>query len=205
MNLDILPINFFDLALLGMLALGFLRGRKHGMSEELMHLLKWLTVVVACAFLYEPVGSWLALSSPFSLLSSFMFVYAGAAILILSTFGFLRYHMGGKLIGSDIFGRSEYYLGICSGVVRFCCIVLAALALLNARYYSPREVRAMVDFQNDMYGSNYFPTWAAAQQVVFEKSLTGPWIKSHFGFLLIKPTPPQDKSYHQKEASLPGT
>ncbi len=61
----------------------------------------------------------------------------------------------------------------------------------------------MVDFQNDMYGSNYFPTWHTAQEVVFERSLAGPWIKSHLGFLLIKPTKPEDKSYHQKEANLP--
>jgi hypothetical protein len=65
------------------------------------------------------------------------------------------------------------------------------------------EVRAMVNFQNDVYGSNYFPTWHTAQEVVFEKSLSGPWIKEHLGFLLIKPTQPEDKQYHQKDAGLP--
>jgi methylphosphotriester-DNA--protein-cysteine methyltransferase len=35
------------------------------------------------------------------------------------------------------------------------------------------------------------------------KSLTGPWIKQNLGFLLIKPTEPEDKQLHQKEAVLP--
>jgi hypothetical protein len=132
-----------------------------------------------------------------------MMVYIASAMLILSLFAFCKARLGGKLVGSDIFGRSEYYLGMGSGVVRLSCMLLAFLALLNARYFSPTEVRAMEQFQNDMYGSNYFPTWHTAQEVVFERSLSGPWIKTHLGFLLIKPTQPEDKQFHQKEANLP--
>ncbi len=203
MTFSDLPINLFDLALLAFLAFGVLQGRKHGMSEELMSLLKWLAIIFACALLYEPVGTWFAQSSPFSLLSSFMFVYAGCALLILALFGLFKHQLGGKLIGSDIFGRSEYYLGMGSGLVRFACILVTLLALLNARYFSRAEVVAMQRFQDDVYGSNYFPTWHTAQEIVFEKSLTGGWIKEHLAFFLIKPTAPEDKSYHQKEAQLP--
>lgn len=203
MTFSQLPINMFDLILLAVLALGVLRGRKHGMSEELMQVVKWLTVVVACAILYQPGGIWLAHSSPFSLLASFMCVYAGAALLILGLFALCKHQLGGKLIGSDVFGRSEYYLGMASGLVRWCCILLAALALLNARYFSREEVMAMERYQNDMYGSNYFPGWHNVQEIVFEKSLTGPWIRDHLAFLLIKPTVPEDKTYHQKELALP--
>jgi hypothetical protein len=39
--------------------------------------------------------------------------------------------------------------------------------------------------------------------VVFEKSISGGWIRDHLGFLLIKPTQPEDKQFHQKEANLP--
>jgi uncharacterized membrane protein required for colicin V production len=203
MTFNDLPVNMFDLILLAVLVLGVMRGRKHGMSEELMKVIKWLIIVVACGILYEPAGVWLAHSSPFSLLSSYMFVYAGAALLILAVFGLVKHQLGGKLIGSDVFGRSEYYLGMGSGLVRFSCILLAGLALLNARYFSREEVIGMERFQNDLYGSNYFPTWHTAQEIVFEKSLTGPWIRNHLGFLLIKPTVPEDKAYHQKEAQLP--
>jgi len=203
MNLNELPFNAFDVALVGILICGIYRGRKHGMSEELISLLKWLAIVIACGLFYEPLGVWVAQSTPFSLLFSFMFVYACGALLILGVFALLKNQLGGKLVGSDIFGRSEYYLGMGSGFVRFACMTVAVLALLNATYISPAQVQAMERFQNDMYGSNYFPTLHTAQAVVFEKSLTGGWIRDHLGFLLIKPTAPQDKSLHQKEASLP--
>jgi hypothetical protein len=61
----------------------------------------------------------------------------------------------------------------------------------------------MEKYQDELYGSNYFPTWHTAQAVVFERSLSGPWIREHLGFLLIKPTQPEDKQLHQKEANLP--
>lgn len=203
MDLDKLPINVFDCVVLATLLMGLLRGRKHGMSEELIGLITWLAVVIGCAMVYEPAGQWFAKSSPFSLLASFLMVYIAGALLILSLFAFCRNRLGGKLIGSDIFGRAEYYLGMGSGVVRLSCMLLVFLALLNARYFTPMEVRAMEAFQNDVYGSNYFPTWHTAQEVVFERSISGPWIREHLGFLLIKPTQPEDKQFHQREANLP--
>lgn len=203
MTLDNLPINVFDCVVLATFVIGIMRGRKHGMSEELIGLVTWLVVVSVCAMVYEPAGQWFAQTSPFSLLASFLMVYIAGALLILSFFALCKYRIGGKLIGSDIFGRAEYYLGMGSGVVRLSCMLLAFLAVLNARYFSPMEVRAMEKFQDDVYGSNYFPTWHTAQEVVFEKSLSGPWIRQHLGFLLIKPTQPEDKQFHQKEVNLP--
>lgn len=203
MELAKLPINIFDFVVVGVLILGILRGRKHGMSEELTRLLKWLAVVLGCGFLYRPIGEWAARSSPFSLLACFMFVYAALALLILGMFGLLRQQLGGKLVGSDIFGRAEYYLGMSSGFVRLGCMLLAVLALLNARYFSPMEVRAMEKKENELYGKNYFPNWHTTQDIVFRRSLTGPWIHDHLGFLLITPTQPEIKELHQKEANLP--
>jgi uncharacterized membrane protein required for colicin V production len=203
MSLDKLPINVFDFAVMVALVLGLLRGRKHGMSEELTDLIKWLAIVICCSIVYAPAGQWFASSSPFSLLASFMMVYITVAMLILGFFALAKHRLGGKLVGSDIFGRAEYYLGMASGVVRVSCVLIAFMALLNARYFSPMEVRAMEKYQDDLYGSNYFPTWHTAQAVVFEQSWSGPWIKDHLGFLLIKPTQPEDKQFHQKEANLP--
>ena len=132
-----MPFNVFDIMLVLILIAGVLQGRKHGMSEELMNLIKWVLIVVVCAFVYEPGGQFLAQSSPFSLLSSFLMVYVACALLIYGIFALLKHSVGGKLIGSDIFGRAEYYLGMGSGLVRFTCMLIAALALLNARYFSP--------------------------------------------------------------------
>ena len=204
MNLDQLPVNLFDLVVIVVVIAGIARGRKHGMSEELLSLLKWLAILFGCAAIYEPAGLMVgAFSGMFGRLSCFLLAYVGGALLVLLLFAGIKRALDGKLLGSDIFGRSEYYLGMGSGVVRFSCMLLAALALLNARYFSPTEVRAMEKFQDDVYGSNFFPTLHSLQATVFDKSLTGPWIKQNLGFLLIKPTEPEDKQLHQKEAVIP--
>jgi len=162
-----------------------------------------LRLIALCALAYEPVGKWLADSSPFSHLFSYVMAYFAIALVILSIFAGIKRLLGGKLLGSDLFGKAEYYLGMGSGLVRFTCMLLAALALLNARYFTPREVDAMTKFQNDVYGSNFFPTFHSVQSTVFETSLTGPWIKDHLSFLLIKPTEPENKAYKQKEFQMP--
>ena len=197
-------INLFDFALIGFLVVGILRGRKQGMSEEFLSLLKWLAVVVGCAVLYAPLGQMFASSSSvFSMLSCYLMAYFAAALVIFILFALLKRGVGGKLLGSDIFGRAEYYLGMGSGLVRFGCIMIASLALLNARAFDVAEVKAMENFQNREFGSNYFPTLHSVQAAVFERSLTGPWIRENLGFLLIKPTRPESKGFKQQEYSLP--
>ena len=61
-------------------------------------------------------------------------------------------------------------------------MLVAALAILNARYFSPMEVRALEREQKDLYGGEYFPTWYRAQSVVFEQSLAGSWARAHLTF-----------------------
>ncbi len=203
MRLDALPINAFDVLLLVVLLLGFARGRKHGMSEELTHVIQWACIVVGCAFIYEPAGKFLEGSSPLSLLTCYVLVYLAALLVIFGLFAIIRRSIGGKIIGSDVFGKSEYYLGMISGALRFSCVLIVGLALLNARYFSEREVRAQEKYQNDVYGSTFFPGLHSLQSTVFERSLTGPWIKDHLNLFLIKPTEPGDKALHQREFVMP--
>ena len=194
MSLEQLPFNLFDLVVIVVLALGIFRGRKHGMSEELLSLATWLAILFGCAALYQPGGELLAqFTSMFGRLSCYLVAYVAGALLFSLLFAGIRRVLGGKLLGSDIFGRSEYYLGMGSGLIRFSCMLLAALALLNARYFSPTEVKAREKFDNDVYGSSFFPTLHSVQSTVFDRSLTGPWIKENLGFLLIKPTQPEHK------------
>jgi uncharacterized membrane protein required for colicin V production len=204
MSLDQLPINLFDLILIVVLGAGIYSGRRHGMSQELIKLIQWLTIVFGCAELYEwggkAFGDFTGLFGP---LSRYLLAYVGVGLLIMLVFVLVNRGVGGKLLGSDFFGRTEYYLGMCSGLVRCACVLLVALALLNARYFSPAEVRAMEKYQDDLYGSNFFPTLHSVQRVVFEKSVTGPWIKQNLGFLLIKPTEPRHTEFRQKEMDFP--
>lgn len=199
-----LPINWFDVAVLVLLLVGLQRGRKRGMSEEFLTSLMWLTIVVACALAYEPLGQLLTGMSPFSRLFSFILCYIAVGLAVAGVFLFLKRTVGGKLIGSDTFGSAEYYLGMPAGMVRFACILIAALALLNARQYRSEEVKAMAKFQEDNYGSQFFPTLQTLQAGVFEHSLTGPPIKKHLSFLLIKPTPPESRAIKRaQESKLP--
>ena len=203
MSLDNLPFNWFDVLLVIVLIVGLRQGRKHGMSEELIGMLMWIAIAVGCAIVYLPIGDLIAHNSIFSLLSGYLMGYVGIALVITFTFIYLRRALGGKLVGSDIFGKSEFYLGMLAGVVRFSCILIAGVALLNARYYNPAEIQAAQKYQNDVYGSNFFPSLYEIQAQVFEKSLAGPWIKRELGFLLIKPTAPEVKEFKQKEFALP--
>jgi hypothetical protein len=204
MSLDKLPINLFDLVVVAVLVAGISRGRKHGMSEELILLLQWLAILFGCTALYELGGDVFGdFTGLFGRLARYVLAYIGAAVLIWLFFAVVKRGLGGKLLGSDFFGRAEYYLGMGSGLLRVCCMLLVALALLNARYFSPAEVRAMQKYNEDVYGKEYWPGLHTIQQAVFEKSITGPLIKQHLGFLLIKPTEPENKQFHQKEFSIP--
>src|SRR2546426_8220101 len=151
MNLENLPFNVFDLVLVAVLVTGIIRGRKHGMSEELLGLIKWLVILFGCAAFYEPGGSLLAQFSGFSLLSCYLMTYVAGALIILASFAGLKHGLGGKLLGSDLFGGAEYYLGMVSGFVRFSCMLLVALALLNARLFTEAELQAKERFNKDVY------------------------------------------------------
>ena len=204
LRLDQLPINVFDLTLIVVMIAGLYAGRKHGMSQELISVFKWLTVLMVCAVVYQPAGNFFkGMTSMFGLLFCYILAYVVIGAAIVGTFALVKRALGGKLLGSDAFGPAEYYLGMGSGLVRFSCILLIALAVLNARYYSPTEVRAMQKFQDDVYGSNFFPTLQSIQETVFVKSVTGSWIKNHLSFLLIKPTAPENTELHQKDVNLP--
>jgi hypothetical protein len=184
-----LPFNWFDIFVLIMLMVGYERGKRRGMSQESLAVTKWVALVMICAIAYEPLGMWFSTATGVGKLTSFLIAYGFVALLVALIFLGLTRTLGTKLKGSDTFGKAEFYLGIPAGVVRFACIILALLALLNARFYSTAEVKAMAKFQNDNYGSNFFPTLSAIQDDVFRGSFVGSQVNNHLDFLLIKPTP----------------
>jgi hypothetical protein len=185
-----LPINWFDFLVLVVLLVGYARGRKHGMSKELLKVIKWLTVVLVSAIGYEPLGLWLESTVQLGRLTSFVISYCFIAAFVMLLFTLLSENLGSKLAGSDAFGKSEFYLAMPAGMLRFACILFVLLALLNARLYSTAEINAMKKFQDDNYGSQFFPTLSSVQSGVFEESFLGPQIRKYAEFLLIKQTPP---------------
>ncbi|HEY5912673.1 MAG TPA: CvpA family protein [Verrucomicrobiae bacterium] len=181
-----MPINLFDCFLAAFLIAGIIRGRKHGLSEELLRVLKWLTLVCGCALVYRPLGSLMSSAGFLDSWAAFVSAYLGAALVILLVFSSLQKRIGSKLVGTDAFGRAEYYLGMGSGLLRYACILMVGLALLNSRNFTPAELKAEEKYQVDAYGSTVFPTLRNLQEMVFEDSFTGACIKNNFGFLLIQ-------------------
>jgi uncharacterized membrane protein required for colicin V production len=199
MNLQHLP-NWFDFLVLIVALLGINKGRKHGMSVELMICLQWVAIVLAAGFFYRPVGDALAqASSIFGHLSCYIAAYLGIALAVKLAFLLLKKGTGGKLASSSLFGGGEYYLGMMAGVVRYVCVLMAILALLNARFYSTQEINAAIAFQNDVYGSTFFPELSSVQQQVFSNSVLGDLVKKHAEFLLIKPTAPEKKDIQRRK------
>jgi uncharacterized membrane protein required for colicin V production len=196
-----LPFNWFDIAILLVVFIGLQRGRKHGMSEEIILVIKWLSIIVLGGLGYGIVGDVISDNSVFTRLSSYLMAYTIIALGITVTFLAIKKMANGKLVGSDVFGSGEYYLGMIAGVVRYTCILIFALALLNAPLYTKAERDADVKFQNDVYGSTYFPKLYSVQEAVFEKSFLGPHIHDELSFLLIKSTPREFKEL-RKEREL---
>lgn len=187
------PFNLFDVLLVMVLVGGIVHGRKHGLSLEVVSMAKWLILVSVCALLYRPLGGLAAETGFFDLLSCYLFAYLGIALVVFAVFSVLERKLKPKLTGSDIFGRGEYFLGMGSGMLRFACILVVGLALLNAREFTPFELRKIDRYQEENYGSHVFPGLHSLQQAVFERSLTGGWIKDDLSFLLIKPTEADQK------------
>jgi uncharacterized membrane protein required for colicin V production len=199
LNLDNLPVNWFDLTVVALLIIGIFRGRKRGMSQEVLDVAKWVVIVVAAGCLYKPLADLFPQNSVFGHLFSYIVSYVLIMVVVLTVFIFIKRAVGGKLLGSDKFGSAEYPLGMVSGMIRFACMVIVALALLNARSYSSDEMTAELKYQNDNYGSQFFPTLQTIQGQVFKKSIAGPWIKSNLAFILIKPTAPEKKELRPGE------
>jgi uncharacterized membrane protein required for colicin V production len=197
------PINWFDMVVVIIILFGLNKGRKRGMSEEIMVTVQWVVIIFAGAFLYKPLGDMLAASSPMSHVFCYITIYITAAIVTKIFFGLIKKAAGGKLIGSDVFGSGEYYLGMFAGAIRYACMLVAALAVMNAPYYSPQDLNTARAYQNDNYGSNFFPEFSSVQQEVFKDSFVGSFIKKKAAVMLIASTKSESAGIQRRSLELP--
>jgi uncharacterized membrane protein required for colicin V production len=198
MNLAALTYNWFDLVVVATLAIGVLRGRSRGMSQELLDVLKWLVIVVVGGLVYQPVGKFLADNTHISATLGYVTAYLAVVILLRVLFGWIKHLTGEKLVGSDVFGDWEYYFGMMAGAVRFACYLIVAMSLLNARYISPEQMAADARMQQENFGDISFPTMGRMQQTVFGGSASGQFVKKYLGHELIA-SAPGDKNNSQAE------
>ena len=203
--LDNLPVNWFDAVVVGMLIIGLFRGRKLGMSKEALPLLKWVSLVVVCGLWYQTAAQLLVKTAALSRLASCIFGYLLLAFVIVLLFMALRRLVVYRVAENNLFGSAEYYLGMLSGMIRFACMLLAVLALLNAPFYTTADIikhDAYVKrwYGGGLYSGNYFPSLQTVQAQVFTKSFTGPYIKDYLGPLLIETAPPPTAKPEPKPA-----
>ncbi|MDE3066886.1 MAG: hypothetical protein KGJ60_04960, partial [Verrucomicrobiota bacterium] len=109
-------------------------------------------------------------------------------------FAFINRAMTKKVETSNYFGAREFYLGIPAGMIRFACMLLAALALLNAPFYTEEQIEAQraadeKNFGGGMFSGNYFPHLSIIQRQVFRDSFTGPLIRRYLDAMLVSTAP----------------
>jgi hypothetical protein len=97
--------------------------------------------------------------------------------------------IGEKLTGSDLFGRSEYYLGMMAGLVRFACMIIVLIALMHSRVYTRAELAETEKFQKKSFEDIRFPTYGTIQHAVLAESYTGRLIQANLYPVLIASIP----------------
>jgi uncharacterized membrane protein required for colicin V production len=181
--------NWFDLVAVALLVVGFFVGRKRGMSLEMLSMFQWLAIVFVGALACDPFGRMMAEFSGLNPTLTYITAYLLTAIGIKVFFVLIRRMTGEKLVSKSVFGNLEYYLGMGAGVVRFACILMFGLALLNAPIVTDKELEAKLKHQQDWAGSIYFPPFGVIQRTVFRDSLTGRAVKEYLSAQLINVDP----------------
>jgi uncharacterized membrane protein required for colicin V production len=192
MSLDNLPFGWFDVVLVALIAFGLFRGRKNGMTKEILPMLQSVATLLVCGLGYEMVGNAIINISGWGKLATYLLGYFALMFVVYLIFILVKKTFMPRLTGSNFFGGAEYYLGMISGLVRFMCILLIALALLNAPFYSAADIAKIEAYNQRWYGGglqgysgDYFPTLQSVQQDVFKKSPSGQFIKKYLDVLLI--------------------
>lgn len=178
-------LGWFDLVVAGSLVVGVLHGRRKGMTGELFDVFQWLLIVVAGSYAYRPVGAVIREYTQMEPMACALTAYLLTAFLIKIAMTAVKHRIAERLIKSDIFGRMEFYLGMMGGALRYACMLLMFMAVLNAKYISPGELARVAKMQKDNFGDITFPTLGSVQQDVFKRSLVGQLTKKHLSNQLI--------------------
>lgn len=187
-------ISPFDLFFLVVVALGIWRGKKRGISEELLDVLMWLAIVIGGALGYPFVGGALVTYTKVPIMWGNILGYCIVAAVVFFIFNSIKRAVGAKLVESDAFGRFEYFLGMLAGAIRFSCIVLFLISILHAKYTTPAERAAQKKMQQDNFGSITLPTLESLQETIFFESMVGSFFEKNIRWIMIEPVPPRGKT-----------
>lgn len=192
MNFNDLTFGWFDLVFVVLIVVGYLRGRKRGMTQEFPNLIQWIVIVGGGALLYRPVGELLSDLTGMGKLFWFLTIYLSWAALVKGVTTWIVRSKGDQLGLADMFGNAEYPLGMVSGMIRMVLVCLFVMALINSRLYTPTELKNMAKFQEDNFGSVSMPTIGTFQKSLFRGSAVGKLVKENAPVILIEPTAPRE-------------
>ena len=200
-----LAFNWFDVALVGVLVFGYWRGRKRGMTKEFIPTLKWVAILLVAGFCHPFLADWFeheglvrrVFGNHFNeRTAALMSAYISISLVIFIIFTLIGRKYNPKLEGSSFFGGNEYYWGVVAGLTRYVCLILVALALLNAPFYSQADIEASKAYNNRWFGGglkdysgDFIPSVYEVQDNIFKQSLVGPFIRNNLSIILINPTP----------------
>jgi uncharacterized membrane protein required for colicin V production len=171
------------------LFVGIIRGRKRGMSEELLDTLQWIGIVVVGGLYYEALAQACSLGPWMRPVWANLAGYLIIALSFKLVFSFVKRRLGEKIIGSDMFGRLEYYLGMVAGMVRFGCIYIFLLSFLHAPYYSAQDLVDSEKYQERWFSDVRLPTFGTLQHTFFKESFSGWAAENYLTNVLVKSVP----------------
>jgi uncharacterized membrane protein required for colicin V production len=192
------PFSYIDAIVLVWLIVGLLRGRKQGMTQEILPVFKWLGIILLGGYFCQPVGSFIRQNTAgaFDAQWSFITAYALIALAVALVFSLIKRAVGEKLTGSDLFGRYEYYLGMLAGIIRFACILLVLLAVMHSRIVAQSELDAinaqMKKNLEDIHPPIYM--YGSIEQAIFNKSATGKFVQENLPDVLIPTITPKERA-----------
>jgi uncharacterized membrane protein required for colicin V production len=181
--------DYFDIVAVLWLIIGLWWGRKRGMSQELLPLLQWIGIVTVAGLLYGPFSLVIHQCTQFSALWSNITAYLLIMLCVHLAYLWFKKMFAEMLVKKDLFGKAEFYLGMMAGFVRFGCMLLVGMSLMNSRVATDAELAQTEKFQKDWFSDIRFPTYGGIQHDVLFKSFTGSWVQSNLKSVLIVTAP----------------
>src|SRR5277367_4128658 len=114
---DRISLSWFDAVFVAWLGFGLFRGRRNGMSKELIPLLQWLAIAIVCGLGYPVIAQMCVNYLAWGKTISDVTGYLALALVIFIIFTALKSHFTEQLVASDYFKGGEYYLGTPVGMV----------------------------------------------------------------------------------------
>jgi len=187
MNFASIPWGAVDYVTAIVLFVGIIRGRKRGLSEEILPTLQWLIIVIVGGMFYRSLAQSFGPSALVGRVVLDLSAYALMALTAKLVFSFLKRRVGEKIMSADLFGRGEYYLGMVAGMVRCVCIYFFLLNFLHAPLYTPEMLAAEDREQQHWFGSIRRPTIGSLQHLFFKESATGWATETYLTSVLVVP------------------